>query len=94
MNIIVRLIQVIHWFVLLITLITILATWGAMPTETNWSTSEWMIENISEYMIFYDDEFFPILAGVSIDLIILMPFIRYIIFGRFGWFPWTPFRKE
>jgi hypothetical protein len=32
--------------------------------------------------------------GVPIDLSIIMPFIRYIIFGRLGWFPWTPFRKE
>ena len=25
---------------------------------------------------------------------IFTPFIRYIIFGNFDWFPWTSFRKE
>ena len=33
-------------------------------------------------------------VGISIWIYIFMPFIRYIIFRRIGWFPWSPFRKE
>ena len=33
-------------------------------------------------------------VAIFIWLYIFMPFIRYIIFGRLGWFPWTPFEKD
>ena len=33
-----------------------------------------------------------LMFGVPLYFIVFIS--RYIIFGRFGWFPWTPFRKE
>ena len=32
--------------------------------------------------------------GTTFYIYIFMPFIRYIIFGRLGWFPWSSFRKD
>lgn len=32
--------------------------------------------------------------GVGVPLYFIVVISRYIIFGRFGWFPWSPFRKE
>ena len=33
-----------------------------------------------------------LLFGVPLYFIVFIS--RYIIFGRVGWFPWTPFRKD
>ena len=86
----VRLIQVIHWiifiytsFTILIVLVNILAGEDVADILSQVLQGMFLIENAdSLYM------------GVPIDLSIIMPFIRYIIFGRLGWFPWSPFRKE
>ena len=79
MNIVTRLIQVIHWmsFIMLLILIGIILLAIA-------------VEDVNNLSIQRDEEIFVYIACSAI----LMPFIRFIIFGRFGWFPWTPFRKE
>ena len=33
-------------------------------------------------------------AGIILYSALIIPFIRYIVFGKIGWFPWTPIRKE
>ena len=90
MNILSRLLKVLHWiifiytsFIILVVLVNILAGADIEDILEKVAQGMFLIENAdSLYM------------GVPIDLSIIMPFIRYIIFGRFGWFPWTPFRKD
>ena len=79
MNIVARLIQVLHWmsFIMLLILIGIILLAIA-------------VEDVNNLSIQKDEEIFVYFACSAV----LIPFIRYIIFGRIGWFPWTPFRKE
>ena len=78
MNILARLIKVIHWFVLIDIFLLIVGS-----TIYYFEFGYLDLEDLAPR------EFFWITW-----LCIIIPFIRYIIFGRFGWFPWTPFRKE
>ena len=90
MNILSRLLKVLHWiifiytsFIILVVLVNILAGADIEDILEKVAQGMFLIENADSLYL-----------GVSIDLSIIMPFIRYIIFGRFGWFPWTPFRKD
>ena len=33
-------------------------------------------------------------AGIILYSVLIIPFIRYIVFGKIGWFPWTDMRTE
>ena len=81
----VRLIQVIHWFLLVLSIMIL--SLGIIKSNT-------FFDDLIEIMFFIDTYGLSIWGGIILDCTIIMPFIRYIIFGRFGWFPWTPFRKE
>ena len=90
MNILSRLLKVLHWiifiytsFIILVVLVNILAGADIEDILEKVAQGMFLIENADSLYL-----------GVPIDLSIIMPFIRYIIFGRVGWFPWTPFRKD
>ena len=90
MNILSRLLKVLHWIIFIYTSFIILVVLVNILTGAD---IEDILEKVAQGMFLIENAD-SLYLGVSIDLSIIMPFIRYIIFGRFGWFPWTPFRKE
>jgi hypothetical protein len=87
----VRLIQVIHWFVFIIAILYLSTLLIILIIENEPK----FLGQLIEYMLFIDiGNMIQIFLGIVFDCTIIMPFIRFIIFGRFGWFPWSPFRKE
>ena len=90
MNILSRLLKVLHWIIFIITSFIILVVLVNILTGAD---IEDILEKVAQGMFLIENAD-SLYLGVSIDLSIIMPFIRYIIFGRFGWFPWTPFRKD
>ena len=91
MNILARLIKVIHWFVFIIAILWLSAVLLILIIENEPK----FLGQIIEHMFFINtDGLSEIFIGIVFDCTIIIPFVRYIIFGRFGWFPWSPFRKE
>ena len=90
MNILSRLLKVLHWIIFIYTSFTILFV------LVNILAGEHVGDILSQVLqgMFLIENADSLYMGVPIDLSIIIPFIRYIIFGRIGWFPWTPFRKE
>ena len=90
MNIIARLIKVIHWFVFIPAILILFFGFMVSIMENN---SEHLTDLI-DFMLLDFDNSSDTPIGIVLDCSIIIPFIRYIIFGRIGWFPWTPFRKD
>ena len=86
----VRLIQVIHWIVFIPAILILIIGVLAFTIDSN---AEPLIDLI-DFMLLDFDNSSDTPIGIVLDCTIVMPFIRYIIFGRIGWFPWTPIRKE
>lgn len=82
----VRLIQVIHWFIYLIFIFLI--------SIIIWDFIEYQHFRIINNLLSFDTSDPFHFFSTTFCLTLIIPFIRYIIFGRIGWFPWTPFRKE
>ena len=90
MNIVARLVQVIHWFVFIPAILVLSIGLFVYIMDSNPEP----FENLIEFMFLDIDELAELFIGIVLDCTLIVPFIRYIIFGRFGWFPWTPIRKE
>ena len=90
MNILSRLLKVLHWIIFIYTSFIILVVLVNILTGAD---IEDILEEVAQGMFLIENAD-SLYLGVPIDLSIIMPFIRYIIFGRIGWFPWTPFRKD
>jgi len=91
MNILARLIQVIHWMSFMAAnFFILLIIYGHFSGLRSFNLGEFIrvllfVEGDNEAIYF---------AMLFYSAFLIMPFIRYIIFGKFGWFPWTPIRKE
>ena len=85
MDIVARFIKVIHWivFVLFSSLILV-----ALPSIISGQDN---IVYIGRIITLEED---AEKAGIILYSELIIPFIRYIVFGKIGWFPWTPIRKE
>ena len=85
MNIVARFIKLIHWivFVLFSSLILVV-----LPSIISGQDNIVYIGRI--ITLERDAE----KAGIILYSALIIPFIRYIVFGKIGWFPWTPIRKE
>ena len=90
MNIVTRLLKVLHWIIFIYTSFIILGVLAYILTGADVAD---ILEEVAQGMFLIENAD-SLYMGVPIDLSIIMPFIRFIIFGRIGWFPWTPFRKE
>ena len=90
MDILARFTQVIHWIIFIYTSCTILFVLAYILAGADVAD---ILEEVAQGMFLIENAD-SLYMGVPIDLSIIMPFIRFIIFGRLGWFPWTPFRKE
>jgi hypothetical protein len=91
MNIVTRLIQVIHWMSFMAAnFFILLIIYGHFSGLQSFNLGEFIrvllfVEGDNEAIYF---------AMLFYSAFLIIPFIRYIIFGRIGWFPWSPFRKE
>jgi hypothetical protein len=90
MDIVARLIQVIHWIVFIPAILILIIGVLAFTIDSNAEP----LNDLIDFMLLDFDNSSETPIGIVLDCTIIMPFIRYIIFGRIGWFPWTPFRKE
>ena len=90
MDIVARLLKVLHWLVFIPAILILII--GVLEFIID-SNAEPLIDLI-DFMLLDFDNSSDTPIGIVLDCSIIIPFIRYILFGRFGWFPWTPFRKE
>jgi hypothetical protein len=90
MNIVARLVQVIHWFVFIPAILVLSIGLFVYIIDSDPE----LFESLIEWMFLDTRNLEQLFMGIVLDCTLIVPFIRYIIFGKFGWFPWTPIRKE
>ena len=83
MNIIIKLIQIIHWSALAIVALCLLVAFS----DNNLPQVTFMIFN----SLIFKGGSHPteLIVSISFYLLILIPFLKYLIFGKIGWFPDT-----
>ena len=82
MNIIIKLIQIIHWSALAIVALCLLVAFS----DNNLPQVTFMIFNS---LIFKGSHPIELIGSISLYLLILIPFLKYLIFRKIGWFPDT-----